>query len=93
MRIVEMIHIKIEEKFKNYREAFRRFNVDFNDYISFSEFCKGLESIGISLKLSDYRQVYDLIDENKNGQISYTEFCKIAHIIDKQPLPAEQKPK
>ena len=88
-----MIHIKIEEKFKNYREAFRRFNVDFNDYISFSEFCKRLESIGISLKLSDYRQVYDLIDENKNGQISYTEFCKIAHIIDKHPLPAEQKPK
>ena len=92
-RILEMIHIKIEEKFKSYRDAFRKMNIDFNDYISFSEFWKGLESIGICLRLTDYRQVYDFIDENKNGQINYSEFCKIPQTIERPFIQVETKAK
>jgi len=74
MRIVEVVHIKIEEKFKNYREAFRKFNADFNDTLSFSEFVEGLESIGISLKLVDFRELYDFLDKNSDGGINFQEF-------------------
>ena len=85
LRILEIVHKRIEEKFKNYRDAFRKMNLDFNEYLSFSEFCKGLDSIGISLKITAFRKLFDFIDSDKNGRISFQEFCKISSTIEKAP--------
>ena len=91
LRILEMVHKRIEEKFKNYREAFRKMNLDFNEYLSFSEFWKGLDIIGISLRITDFRKLFDFIDVNKSGTISFTEFWKISSTINKAPPQQPQK--
>ena len=51
--LMKLIHIKIEEKYKNYKNAFRKFDTDFNGYIDFRELIEGLESMGILLDLEN----------------------------------------
>ena len=51
--LMKLIHIKIEEKYKGYMNAFRAFDVDFNGYIDFRELIGGLESMGILLDLEN----------------------------------------
>lgn len=42
-RILDLIWIKISDRFKGMAEAYRYFDVNFNNRVSFNEFQKGLD--------------------------------------------------
>ena len=51
--------MRIEEKFKGFRQAYRSFDKNFDGSLNFKEFVQGMEGIGIKLKLDDYRKIFD----------------------------------
>lgn len=46
-RILDFIWIKIADRFKGMAEAYRFFDVNFNNRVSFNEFQKGLDHMRI----------------------------------------------
>ena len=72
--IFRLLHNKIEEHFKNYREAFRKFDVNHNNKITFADFAKGLEGMGVTLNLAVIRAVFSAVDNNHNKSIQFNEF-------------------
>lgn len=69
------IHSRIEEKFKDYRRAFRHFDINFDGGLSFQEFIAGCEFSGINLTIQDFRYVFDTIDYDHVGEIDFKKFC------------------
>ena len=74
-KLFKHIHARIEEKFKDFRHAFRSFDKDFGGSLDFKEFITGMEEIGIKLKLPDYRRVFDTVDYDGKGEIDFNKFC------------------
>jgi Ca2+-binding EF-hand superfamily protein len=66
-KLLRYINARIEEKFKDFRHAFRNFDKDFGGSIDFKEFILGMESIGVRLKLADYRIIFEYIDHDNKG--------------------------
>ena len=75
--LLRQIHLRFEQKFKDYRRAFRNFDINFDGHIEFEEFVQGLEFCGIAMPLEDYRQVYDLINYDNAEYINFQKFCLI----------------
>jgi hypothetical protein len=69
--------MRFEQKFKDYRMAFRHFDVNFDGTVEFHEFIGGLESCGINMPYSDYRLVWDLINYDGAKEITFSKFCLI----------------
>ena len=67
--------MRIEEKFKDYRHAFRSFDKNYNGTLSFKEFMNGLENIGVRMSLEDFRTIYETIDYTNTGDIDFNKFC------------------
>ena len=81
-RFLAKVHKNMQEKvyvrFKNAREAFRRFDLDHSGAIDFWEFktvLKDLELIGKESE-SQIEALFHVCDESGKGQISYLDFCK-----------------
>ena len=49
--VLSGIHQRIEEKFRDYRRAFRHFDINFDGSLSFQEFIAGCEYSGINLSI------------------------------------------
>jgi Ca2+-binding EF-hand superfamily protein len=47
------------EKFKGFRDCFRKMDKDFSGQLNFREFVQGMDEIGFSISLSDYRILFD----------------------------------
>lgn len=69
------MHARIEEKFKDFRHAFRAFDKNFDGGLNFKEFITGMESIGVKLRLQDYRRIFDHVDYDAEGEIGFSKFC------------------
>lgn len=74
-KLLMYVHARVEEKFKDFRHAFRNFDKDFGGSIDFKEFIQGMESIGVKLRIDDYRLIFDAVDYNGEGEIDFTKFC------------------
>lgn len=75
--IIRQIHSRIEEKFKDYRRAFRHFDVNFDGQLSFQEFIAGCEFSGIHLGIKDSRYVFNTLDYDNEGSVDFKKFCLI----------------
>ena len=67
--------MRIEEKFKDFRHAFRTFDKNYDGSLSFKEFMSGLENIGIRMNLPDFHLIFDMIDYDKKNEIDFSKFC------------------
>ena len=57
-RTMEMLWIRIQERFKTFSPAFRYFDRNFNNRISFTEFTKGLEGLKVKMSAKDQLMVF-----------------------------------
>lgn len=74
-KLLKRIHSRIEQKFTNYRHAFRAFDVNLDGQLNLEEFVECCEKQGILLPISDFQKVFKMIDYDGSGGIGYKEFC------------------
>jgi len=64
------------------RKAFKHFDIDESQSVSYAEFLFALERFGIVLEEKVSRALFDDFDTNRSGRISYTEFAKVLYRVD-----------
>jgi Ca2+-binding EF-hand superfamily protein len=74
-KVLKRIHSRIEEKFGNYRQAFKAFDTNQDGTLSLEEFVSCCELQGIQLPIQDFQGVFGIIDYDGSGEIGYKEFC------------------
>ena len=77
-KIMTLIAIKIEEKFISLAKSFLAFDLDNDQFITKTEFAKGIEGIRVKLNKEDIEKVFNHMDKDKDGALSYAEFCGFA---------------
>lgn len=73
-KIIKIIHARIEEKYRDFRQAFRAIDLDFGGYLDFKEFMSSLETLGIKLRLNDFKLIFDALDYDSKGTIDFSKF-------------------
>ena len=74
-KLLKIIHARIEEKFRDYRTAFRNIDKDFGGFLEFKEFITSFEEMGIRLKVADFKMIFDALDYDSRGVIDFNKFC------------------
>ena len=87
--LLRYIHLKIEERFKDYRKAFRAIDKNFDGGLSFKEFMIAIENLGIRFSFKDHRRVFNFVDFDNDGEIDFNKFCLLN--TDKVKLKHWQK--
>lgn len=73
-----MVDAKLMEKFSNLSTAFRFFDANLNQSISYSEFYTALDHLGIKISTEDSKKIFDHLDTNHDNAVSYNEFCELS---------------
>lgn len=73
--LLQHVNNRIIEKYRGFKEAFRKFDKNFDGSLEFREFVLGMGEMGINLTLPDYRLLFDKIDFNNEQEIDYFKFC------------------
>eukprot|EP00347_Sterkiella_histriomuscorum_P010064 403338822 len=76
--IMELVGAKLMEKFNSLSAAFRFFDANLNQSISFNEFYNALDHLGIKISTEDSKKIFDYLDTDKNNAVSYNEFCELS---------------
>lgn len=77
-RILDLIWIKISDRFKGMAEAYRYFDVNFNNRVSFNEFQKGLDHMRLKFQVNELDIIFKYLDRGQKGYISYNDFCQLS---------------
>lgn len=74
-KLLKIIHARIEEKYRDYRQAFRAIDKDFGGMLEFKEFMTSFEEMGIKLKLADFKMIFESLDYDSRGSVDFNKFC------------------
>ena len=77
-RTLEFMWIRIQERFATFSPAFRYFDTNSNNRISFTEFTKGLEGLKVKMSAKDQLMVFQHLDQGQKGYIDYQDFCNLS---------------
>ena len=78
MKAPDLLWIKLEERFKTMGQAYRYFDKDYDNSVSFSEFQKGLDYLRIKFQIHTVDKIYKYLDQENKGWVTYQDFCKLA---------------
>lgn len=73
-------------------EAFRFFDRDFNNSISFGEFRFVCEQLEMWLSNDELKLLYGYLDKDGDGTIGYHEFCKMSEEYRRDLDPFKHNP-
>jgi hypothetical protein len=76
-KTMQLLWSKIYERFKTINEAFRFFDADFDQGLSYNEFCQGVDYLRVKMSQKDLKQIYQYLDKDGDGHIGYNEFCEL----------------
>ena len=76
--MLDLIWIKIADRFKGMAEAYRYFDVNFNNRVSFNEFQKGLDHMRLKFQVNELDVIFKYLDRNQKGYITYNDFCGLS---------------
>ena len=76
--ILASVWVRIQERFKNFSPAFRWFDVNFNNRVSFNEFIIGMEALKVKLPSKDIMLIFNYLDKGTKGYINYQDFTGLA---------------
>ena len=77
-RMLEFCWLRIQERFKAFSPAYRFFDINFNNRVSFNEFILGMENLKVKLSSRDALLIFNHLDQEKKGYINYNDFCNLA---------------
>lgn len=76
--MLDLIWIKIADRFKGMAEAYRYFDVNFNNRVSFNEFQKGLDHMRLKFQVNELDIIFKYLDRGQKGYIAYNDFCQLS---------------
>jgi len=76
-KLLGIIWTKIYERFKTINAAFRFFDSNYDQKVSFNEFAQGIEYMRLKLSYEDIWKIYKFMDTNGDGHIGYDEFTQL----------------
>lgn len=76
--MLDFCYVRIQERFKNFSPAYRYFDLNFNNRVSFNEFILGMENLKVKLSSRDQLQIFNYLDQGKKGYIDYNDFCGLS---------------
>jgi Ca2+-binding EF-hand superfamily protein len=77
-RMLDFVWIRIQERFKNFSPAYRYFDLNFNNRVSFNEFSRALENLKVKMSTKDQMIVFKHLDADNKGYIDYSDFCNLS---------------
>ena len=77
-RMLDFVWIRIQERFKNLSPAFRFFDTNFNNRVSFNEFTRGMEALKVKMSSKDQLLVFNHLDVGEKGYVNYQDFCNLS---------------
>ena len=77
-RLLEFVWVRLQERFKNFSPAFRFFDLNFNNRVSFNEFQFGMENLKVKLSSRDQQLIFNFLDKDHKGYISYEDFTTLS---------------
>lgn len=77
-KMLDLIWIKIADRFKGMAEAYRYFDVNFNNRVSFNEFQKGLDHMRLKFQVNELDIIFKYLDRGQKGYIAYNDFCQLS---------------
>lgn len=69
--------MRLNERFHTFAAAFRFFDINFKNQITFNEFSKGLETLKVKVSLKDQLLCFKYLDTEEKGFITYHDFCNL----------------
>ena len=58
--------------------AYRYFDKDYDNSVSFSEFQKGLDYLRIKFQINTVDKIFKYLDRENKGWVTYNDFCHLA---------------
>lgn len=89
-RNLELMWSRISDRFKTLSAAFRFFDVNFNNEITFNEFTKSLEAIKLKIPVKEQQKIFAYLDQGSKGYITYDDFCNITDERRRKIDPAKE---
>lgn len=74
-RNLELIWLRIDERFQSFANAFRFFDMNFNNRVSFNEFSQGIETLKVKITLREQMECFNYLDKGAKEYITYDDFC------------------
>lgn len=62
-RNLELIWLRIDERFPSIANAFRFFDMNFNNRVSFNEFSQGIETLKVKITLKEQMECFNYLDK------------------------------
>lgn len=69
-----------DDEGKTCKRIFKHFDLNGNGTIEFSEFCKGLETLGCTFTGIELQSLFDSLDTNNSGKVDYEEMSAMIAI-------------
>ena len=76
-KVLNLISIKIQERFPNILSAFRFFDNDHQLSLTLNEFAQGIEFLRIKVSFDYIKDIFSFLDVHKDGHITYKEFSML----------------
>ena len=78
IKLLSLVSFKINERFRNMREAFRYIDTDHSQSISINEFAQAIDYFRLKLSIEDIQKLYRFLDCEGKGEIGYEEFTLLS---------------
>jgi len=78
IKLLSLVSFKINERFKNLREAFRYIDTDHSQSISINEFAQAIDFFRLKIGFEDIQKLYRYMDTDGSGEIGYAEFTLLS---------------
>ena len=85
-----MIWSKIEDRFRNFSAAFRYFDLNYNNKITFNEFAQCMESINLKMPVRDQFACFQFLDKENKSYVNYEDFCCLSDSHRRNIDPASE---
>lgn len=95
-QMLDLLWIKIEERFHNMADGYRFFDVNYDNHVNFAEFQKAIDKLRINFQITQLDTLFRTLDRGNKGFISYGDFCELAEErrrkIDAFKTPKKEDP-
>ena len=75
--MLDLLAIKIDERFHNMADAYMYFDLDFDNKVNFAEFQDRLDNLRVNFDIPQIKILFEALDHGNKGFICFKDFCEL----------------